>query len=131
MKFNKDSIGIVFSALCGVHCLLMPVLFLLPFASEYLGHFHHLHHNHEVIHVVLYVIVLPLALTVVNKALKLKMNILLFTASFGIVLLSLSVLNNFVHFFEHESIGEVLLALVGSLFLVWSHFKSLRSCHSA
>jgi hypothetical protein len=125
MKIKKDSLGMIFSALCGVHCLVTPLILLMPFAHDLFAPFHH---NHEMIHVILFVLVFPLALTVVNKALKLNMNAMLAAALIGIFFLSLSVVNNFVHFFEHESIGEVSLALVGSLFLVWAHFKSLRTC---
>ena len=127
MLFNvkKDSLGILFSALCGIHCLIMPWIFLLPFAHDFFAPFYY---NHEAIHVILFILVFPLALTLVNKAIKIKMNILLIVTLLGILLLGLSVLNNFVHFFEHGSVREVTLALLGSLFLVWAHFKSLRIC---
>ena len=127
LKKTKDKLGIFFSALCGVHCLVTPIVLLLPFTHDYFSGFHH---NHEVIHLVLFALVLPLAMTVVLKALRLKINSLFVAACLGIIFLSLSVVNNFTHFFEHESVGEVSLALLGSGFLIWSHFKSLRTCKS-
>jgi len=128
LKATKDKLGIVFSALCGVHCLITPLILLLPFTHDFFAPFHH---NHEVIHLVLFILVFPLALSVVFKARRLKINTLLILASLGIFFLSLSVLNNFVHFFEHESLAEVFLAVLGSAFLISAHLKSLRTCKSA
>jgi len=125
---SKDLVAIFFSVLCGVHCLLTPLILLMPFVQERFSIFDH--HAHESIHIILFVVIFPLALSVLYNAFKEKLNLLMIVSILGLLLLCLSTLNNFSHFFEHESVAEVSLALTASFFLIWAHIKnlSLKAC---
>jgi hypothetical protein len=122
LKSNKDKLGIFLSALCAVHCLLLPLILMATNLGDTFGD---LHTKHEYLHVLFFILLFPLALNLVFTFLREGESILLFVVLIGIVFLAVSLLNTYSHFLEHDSFLEILLSVSGSLFLIWAHFNNL------
>jgi|GEM_PF-2014968 len=127
LKSKKDKLGIFLSALCAVHCLLLPLILMATNLGETFGD---LHTKHEYLHVLFFVLLFPLALNLVFTFLKEGEKALLFVVVVGILFLAVSLLNTYSHFLEHDSASEILLSVSGSLFLIWAHFNNLLKSKS-
>jgi|TARA_B110000914_G_scaffold113948_1_gene99674 drug/metabolite transporter (DMT)-like permease len=119
VKFDKAAIGI--SALCIVHCLLLPVaLALLPSMAllPILGD--------ELFHTLLVALVLPASIVALTLGCKQHKNwqVLIF-ASAGLLMLCLTA------FFGHDYLGESLekiSTIVGASLVAASHVLNFKRC---
>lgn len=119
-KLNIDKLGIGFSSLCAIHCLLTPIfLLLLPTLGEA---FHH-----DEIHLIFFLLVAPLALLSFYKTSRAhKKHAPIALGAIGTFLLLLPLV-------LHEPLHNVahVISLCGSIFLIYGHFKAIqcRRCH--
>lgn len=122
LKSKKDKIGIFLSILCALHCLLLPILLV---ATNLGNTFGDLHTKHEYIHVLFFILLFPLAVNLLYTFFNEGKRNLLIVVFVGIVFLTVSLLNTYSHFLEHDSLSEILLSISGSLLLAWAHFNNL------
>lgn len=118
-KFDKAAIGI--SALCIVHCLLLPVGFaLLPSMAllTILGD--------ELFHLLLVALVLPTSIVALTLGCKRHKNWQVFgLAAAGLIILF------FTSFFGHDYLGEALekiSTVTGASLVAASHVQNFRLC---
>ncbi len=115
-----DRAGITLSVVCGIHCLLFPlVLLILPLSHEWM--------SHDQTHYWLFAFVAPIALvSLLRSFFKYKVTLPLALGSIGVGILALSLLSSGkVHDFDF------LISLTGSSFLVAAHILNIRSCRHA
>ena len=119
-KAKTDILAISLSLLCVVHCLFVPSFLIL--APSFLAY----SFNNELIHYLILVLAIPVslfALVLGYKAHK-KLSIL-FMGVLGLFILFLAVLYGDAFIGEF---GEKTLTLMGSIIVVYSHFKNLKIC---
>jgi hypothetical protein len=122
-----DRFGMLFSVLCGFHCLLTPfILVSVPWFSSFI--------SNEVFHLVMLLLVIPVVVMSIIQnngingwTLKVMLS--------GICLLGLGVLVHYthsvdsgVHHFE-DLILENLFTMTGGGLLFCAHLKKLKNCH--
>jgi hypothetical protein len=119
MKKIWDRLGIAFSSACVVHCLVVAFLPLIfPALSEYT-------HSSWVHIIVGMIILLTSTLAFVPGYRKHGLNWIIGIAVFGVSFITFGVLlENQVD--DQMSHG---VSMVGSLFLVFAHFKNLQHSH--
>jgi len=119
-KTKTDILAISLSLLCVVHCLFVPSFIIL--APSFLAY----SFNNELIHYLILVLAIPVSLFALisgHKAHK-KLSIL-FMGVLGLSILFLAVLYGDTFIGEF---GEKTLTLMGSIIVVYSHFKNLKIC---
>ena len=117
-----DKIAIALSSLCVVHCIITPILLI---ALPALGSVAFL--DHEVFHQILLFFVLPvggIALTAGYR--HHKSAAILGSGLLGLLLLTLA--GTVAHDVVGE-IGETVLTIVASLFIVYAHIQNYRQRH--
>lgn len=113
-----DRTGLLFSALCALHCLLVP---FLTFFSPVVASFFH----HEWIHVALIFVVVPVAfISFVNQKAIHHGKLPLRLAWFGTVFLVLPMILEVFHM--EFSLYEEVLTMFGSLLMMVGHFLNMR-----
>ena len=116
----SDKTAISLSALCLVHCLLVPSF--LVFLSGYLS----LSYNNELIHYAILFIAIPVSLYALFIGVKNhKSFIYLYVGLSGILALILAVTLGAQIWGEA---GEKVLTTIGALLVAFSHFKNYRLC---
>ena len=124
MRFNTmknkkaDTLGVILSAFCAIHCVLTPLVFLLPVFHVFEeGHHHWVHFS-------FFIFVAPLAIW--TLILNSKFNWLSFLCGIlGVSILAAAVAINFLHL-EHQHSLDLALSLSGSGFLVLGHYLNLK-----
>ena len=117
-----DNLGITVSSVCAIHCLLLPAIFLIA-PYSFLA-------SHE-FHEALIYFILPCALIAFvlgcRKHGDMKVAIM---GSIGIILLASAViLHEALHSDQHsESLMSVLMTIVGSVILIFSHLRNRKLC---
>ena len=117
-----DNLGITVSSVCAIHCLLLPAIFLIA-PYSFLA-------SHE-FHEALIYFILPCALIAFvlgcRKHGDMKVAIM---GSIGIILLASAViLHEALHSDRHsESLMSVLITVVGSVILIFSHLRNRKLC---
>ena len=113
-----DRLGVFLSSLCAVHCIVTPLVFLLPvFQAFEEGHHHYIHYS-------FFILVAPLAFW--TLILNVKINKLSFACgALGILLLLTAIVINFIQIEHHHSL-DLALSLSGSGFLVLGHYLNLK-----
>ena len=117
-----DNLGITVSSVCAIHCLLLPAIFLIA-PYSFLA-------SHE-FHEALIYFILPCALIAFvlgcRKHGDMKVAIM---GSIGIILLASAViLHEALHSDQHsESLMSVLITVVGSVILIFSHLRNRKLC---
>lgn len=119
-----DSLGIVLSGICLIHCAVLPILLTaFPFIPQ--------NHDHDIFfHWLMIALIVPLALFLFAKTYKLhglKGPIIL--GSVGSILLLLGPIA--ISVLEHSDSSHVfdrVVTTAGSLFLMVGHFINLKSC---
>jgi hypothetical protein len=119
---KADRVGMILSALCVAHCLLLPVLILfLPMMARY-------YISHPLVHYTLALLVVPVGLyAFINGYLEHRRPVVLFVGLLGIVLVGFTPIA--VHQFLLP-VSESLLMVLGGLILVWAHWQNRRFCRS-
>ena len=117
-----DNLGITISSVCAIHCLLLPVIFLIA-PYSFLA-------SHE-FHEALIYFILPCALIAFvlgcRKHGDMKVAIL---GSIGFILLASAViLHETLHSDQHsDSLMSVLITVMGSVILIFSHMRNRKLC---
>ena len=116
----SDKTAISLSALCLVHCLLVPSF--LVFLSGYVS----LSYNNELIHYAILFIAIPVSIyALITGVRNHKSFSFLYLGLIGITSLILAVTLGAQIWGE---VGEKLLTTVGALLVAISHFKNYRLC---
>ena len=116
----SDKTAISLSALCLVHCLLVPSF--LVFLSGYVS----LSYNNELIHYVILFIAIPVSLyALITGVRNHKSYRFLYLGLTGIISFILAVTLGAQMWGE---VGEKVLTTVGALLVAISHFKNYRLC---
>jgi len=116
----SDKTAISLSALCLVHCLLVPSF--LVFLSGYVS----LSYNNELIHYAILFIAIPVSLyALITGVRNHKSFSFLYLGLIGIIFLILAVTLGAQIWGE---VGEKVLTTVGALLVAISHFKNYRLC---
>ena len=116
----SDKTAISLSALCLVHCLLVPSF--LVFLSGYVS----LSYNNELIHFAILFIAIPVSIyALITGVRNHKSFSFLYLGLIGIISLILAVTLGAQIWGE---VGEKVLTTVGALLVAISHFKNYRLC---
>ena len=116
----SDKTAISLSALCLVHCLLVPSF--LVFLSGYIS----LSYNNELIHYAILFIAIPVSIYALIAGVKNHSSYTyLYVGLLGILTLILAVTLGVQMWGEA---GEKILTTVGALLVAISHFKNYRLC---
>lgn len=116
----SDKTAISLSALCLVHCLLVPSF--LVFLSGYIS----LSYNNELIHYAILFIAIPVSIYALIAGVKNHSSYTyLYLGLLGILILILAVTLGVQMWGEA---GEKILTTVGALLVAISHFKNYRLC---
>lgn len=120
MMTNKkvDQVGVFLSSLCAIHCVLTPLVFLLPVFQVLEGGHHHW------IHFSFFIFVAPLALWTLILNSKIHERPFL-CGVIGLLFLAAAVVINFFHLEQNHSLGFIL-SLTGSAVLVLGHYLNLK-----
>ena len=120
LNINLDNIAIGFSAVCALHCLLLPVavIFLPAISSTFLGT--------EDFHKALLYFVIPSSIIALSLGCKMhgNYNIYLYGALGIAALLTASI---FGHDYLGEN-GETVLTLLGAGIVSFGHYKNQKLC---
>ena len=117
-----DNLGITISSVCAIHCLLLPVIFLIAPYSFIASH---------EFHETLIYFILPCALIAFvlgcRKHGDMRVAIL---GTIGIALLASAViLHETLHSDQHsDSLISVLITVMGSVMLIFSHIRNRKLC---
>ena len=116
---DKVSIGI--SALCLLHCLLFPSFMVL------LSSFISVSLNSELIHYMLLFLVVPVSSFALIVGLNNHKNSFIF--SIGLLGLIILVSAIFIELPTKTISGEILLTIIGSILITFSHYKNYKLCN--
>lgn len=115
-----DRWGILLSAICLLHCLVLPfVLLSLPMVARY-------YFAHPWAHMALMIGIVPVGLIAFYRGYKHHRQVrVVALGTLGLLLIGLASL-----FFHNKSSGwtEALFVSLGSLLLIWAHWQNQRSC---
>ena len=117
-----DNLGITISSVCAIHCLLLPMIFLIA-PYSFLA-------SHE-FHEALIYFILPCAfIAFVLGCRRHKDLMVAIMGMFGIVLLGSALLmHDVLHGDQHsEEFTTVLITVCGSILLVFSHLRNRKLC---
>ncbi len=117
-----DFLGIALSFLCLIHCLALP--FLVSFLPAMMGEFS----EHESVHLILSLFILPISLLAVLPAYQKhrKKRVFVFMGTGLLLILG-------AMFFGHDLLGEKgekIMTLGGGCLLIWTHIQNRSFCHS-
>lgn len=124
LKFDDyvdlDKVGIFLSLLCGLHCLLTPLMILsLPFMARY-------YLTHPWVHLLLAVIIIPVGLLAFAFGYRHHRQKKVFYYGFpGLLIISLAPFT--VHILKWN-LPEYPLMIFGSLLLIGAHWINRRAC---
>ena len=111
-SINSDTLGVVISSLCIVHCLALPIIgLMLPIVGVV--------SENEWLHKILVIMALPLF---INLAFKSNKAYIVLSAIMGIALLFAGA------FFEALHDYEVIMTVIGAAVLGGAHLQNLRHC---
>ena len=117
-----DNLGITISSICAVHCVLLPMIFLIA-PYSFLA-------SHE-FHEALIYFILPCALIAFVLGCRRHKDIKVAAmGTFGIILLGSALLmHDIFHSDQHsEEFTTVLITVLGSILLVLSHLRNRKLC---
>ncbi len=117
-----DNLGITISSVCAIHCLFLPMIFLIA-PYSFLA-------SHE-FHEALIYFILPCAFVAFVLGCRRHKDLLVgVMGTFGIVLLGSALLMHDVfHSDQHsEEFTTILITVCGSILLVFSHLRNRKLC---
>jgi hypothetical protein len=110
--------GISASILCGIHCLLTPILVL---ASPLLGKFL----SHQAFHLIVALVIYPIAIFALWAGYKIhNYRRMLALGGLGLVFVAAGIVAGLLNRSDHEP----ALMLAGGLFLIAAHALNIRAC---
>jgi len=118
-RYLSDKLAITLSTACAIHCLMVPSFLIVTSGFTISIH-------NELIHYLLISLALPISLFGLNSGLK-KHN----KPSFfyiGIAGLAILVSAIFIGESMFGRFGEQILSVVGSIIVVYAHFRNYRTC---
>lgn len=117
-----DKVAISLSALCTIHCLLLPTLLIaMPTLGATLF-------GDEMFHLVLLFVLIPISVFALMLGCKKHKNWNIF--ALGMIGLGLLIIAQLL---GHDVLGEAAeqaLTVLGSCFLIFAHIKNFRLCRS-
>ena len=120
LKINFDNLAISLSALCALHCLLLPVaiIFLPAISATFVGS--------EDFHKIMLYFVIPSSIIALSLGCKMhgKLHIYLY-GIFGIATLLIASIFGHDYFGEN---GEMVLTLFGACIVSLGHLKNQKLC---
>ena len=116
----SDKFAISLSAICAIHCFFVPV-FLVLFSS-----FESIQYDNELIHFLFLLMTVPISFFALTLGLKNHKKSSFFILGItGLIILILAlVLGEGVL----GELGEKLVTLIGSIIVVFAHFKNYQTC---
>ncbi len=117
-----DNLGITISAVCAIHCVLLPVIFIIA-PYSFLA-------SHEFHEVLIYFIIPSALVAFVMGCKKHGDKLVAFMGATGILLLILALsMHSILHAEQHseESLG-IIITISGSILLVFSHLRNRKLC---
>ena len=117
-----DNLGITISSVCAIHCLFLPMIFLIA-PYSFLA-------SHE-FHEALIYFILPCAFVAFILGCRRHKDLLVgVMGTFGIVLLGSALLMHDVfHSDQHsEEFSTILITVCGSILLIFSHLRNRKLC---
>ncbi len=117
-----DNLGITISSVCAIHCLFLPMIFLIA-PYSFLA-------SHE-FHEALIYFILPCAFVAFVLGCRRHKDLLVgVMGTFGIVLLGSALLmHDVLHSDQHsEEFTTILITVCGSILLVFSHLRNRKLC---
>lgn len=123
-KLLVDHLGIGVSALCLVHCLLLPVVILFfPMLEQ--GAKGIDEHFHEI----LYFLIIGVSfLSFLPTYLRTKRVVFMLNPIIALTLMSVAHFGAEAGLFPISSLPEILLTSSGGIFLIITHFKNIKYC---
>ena len=122
MQKIVDNLGITISSICAVHCVLLPMIFLIA-PYSFLA-------SHE-FHEALIYFILPCAFIAFVLGCRRHKDIKVAAmGTFGIILLGSALLmHDIFHSDQHsEEFTTVLITVLGSILLIFSHLRNRKLC---
>ena len=122
MQKIVDNLGITISSICAVHCVLLPMIFLIA-PYSFLA-------SHE-FHEALIYFILPCAFIAFVLGCRRHKDIKVAAmGTFGIILLGSALLmHDIFHSDQHsEEFMTVLITVLGSILLIFSHLRNRKLC---
>ena len=117
-----DNLGITISAVCAIHCVLLPLIFIIAPYSFLASH---------AFHEALIYFILPCGVIAFYLGCRqhkdLKVALL---GSLGLALLFAALLMHDLHHGheQHEELQTVIVTIIGSILLVFSHLRNRKLC---
>ena len=117
-----DNLGITISAVCAIHCIFLPVIFIIA-PYSFLS-------SHEFHEVLIYFIIPSAFVAFVLGCRKHGDKIVAAMGTIGILLLLTALLlHNTFHADQHsEELLSVITTVCGSVLLIFSHLRNRRLC---
>ena len=117
-----DNLGITISAICAIHCIFLPVLFIIA-PYSFLA-------SHEFHEVLIYFIIPSALIAFVLGCRKHGDKLVAVMGSIGILLLILALLaHSEFHSEQHnEELLTIVVTICGSILLVFSHIRNRKLC---
>ena len=116
----SDKFAISLSAICAIHCFFVPV-FLVLFSS-----FESIQYDNELIHFLFLLMTVPISFFALTLGLKNHKKSSFFIL--GIVGLIIFILALVLSEGVLGELGEKLVTLIGSIIVVFAHFKNYQTC---
>ena len=117
-----DNLGITISAVCAIHCVFLPVLFIIA-PYSFLA-------SHEFHEVLIYFIIPSALVAFVLGCKKHGDKLVALMGSLGIILLVTALtIHNISHAEQHnEELLGIMITISGSVLLVFSHIRNRKLC---
>lgn len=117
-----DNLGITISAVCAIHCVFLPVLFIIA-PYSFLA-------SHEFHEVLIYFIIPSALVAFVLGCKKHGDKLVALMGSLGIILLVTALtIHNISHAEQHnEGLLGIMITVSGSVLLVFSHLRNRKLC---
>ncbi len=117
-----DNLGITISAVCAIHCVFLPVLFIIA-PYSFLA-------SHEFHEVLIYFIIPSALVAFVLGCKKHGDKLVALMGSLGIILLVTALtIHNISHAEQHnEELLGIMITISGSVLLVFSHLRNRKLC---
>jgi len=117
-----DNLGITISAVCAIHCVFLPVIFILA-PYSFLA-------SHEFHEVLIYFIIPSALVAFVMGCRKHGDKLVAIMGSAGILLLIIALsMHNMLHMNQHsEEFLGIIITISGSVLLVFSHLRNRKLC---
>ena len=117
-----DNLGITISAVCAIHCVFLPVLFLLA-PYSFLA-------SHEFHEVLIYFIIPSALVAFVMGCRKHGDKLVAIMGAAGILLLIIALsMHNILHTGQHsEEFLGIVITISGSVLLIFSHLRNRKLC---